>query len=161
MTRFLTTAALAALVAAPAFAEVDKIKRVQVETDLGALENPAAAEYWGTIAEDLMTAISARVGDRADEDGAEILVDIREAELAGAFDGNLSASDAVLVGQVNVNDPNDNSNIDGYQLAVTLESAKYVAATPDGVIVLSATDNPEAYKMMVDAFADGVVERLK
>lgn len=154
----LTTAAL--LLAAPAFADVDKVADVKVTADITAIENATAAAYWATLADDLQGAIAARLVDRTADEGATISVDIREVELNNAFDGGLNAADALLVGQVNVSDLTDNSNIDGYQLSVSLEGAQVIAPSAGGLVILSATDTPGAYRKLVDSFADGVVARL-
>jgi hypothetical protein len=100
-----------------AFAEVDKIAKVDVTTDLTAIKDEKAVAYWGNLEKDLEAAIGARVGDLMADEGAEILVDIREVELANAFERELNLGDAVLVGQVNVNDQTDNSNYDAYELS--------------------------------------------
>jgi hypothetical protein len=157
----LTTAALTALLAVPGYADVDKVADVKVTADITAIENETAATYWAGLAEDLQNAIASRVTDRTAEEGATISVDIREVELSNAFDAALKSTDAVLVGQVNVSDPTDNSNQDGYELSVSLEGAQVLATSADGLIVLSATDTPGAYQQLVDSFADGVVARLK
>ncbi|MBK6468712.1 MAG: hypothetical protein IPF96_19180 [Rhodobacter sp.] len=152
-------------------------------TDLAAIQNEKAAAYWANIESDLEAAISVRLGDRlvanpdagtqvdasaqdkADgnlyaTEGAEILVDIREVELASTFERALNIGDAVLVGQVNVNDQSDNSNYDAYELSISLESARVVLAEGE-TLILATGDTAEAYRRLVDAFADGVVSRLK
>ena len=92
-------------------------------------------------------------------DGAQIIVDIREVELANALQRELNLGDAVLVGQVTVKDDTDNTNADGYELTTSLENAKVVV--PEGSVVLLSTDTTKAYSRLVDAFADNVVSRLK
>lgn len=143
-----------------AFAEVDKIAKVDVTTDLTAIKDEKAAAYWGNLEKDLEAAIGARVGDLMADEGAEILVDIREVELANAFERELNLGDAVLVGQVNVNDQTDNSNYDAYELSVSLENAHIVLAEGE-VLRLSTSDTNETYRKLVDTFAEGVVSRLK
>lgn len=143
-----------------AFAEVDKISKVDVSADLTAIQDEKAVAYWGNLEKDLEAAIGARVGDLMAEDGAEILVDIREVELANAFERELNLGDAVLVGQVNINDQTDNSNYDAYELSVSLENAHVILAEGE-VLRLSTTDTDETYRKLVDTFAEGVVSRLK
>lgn len=143
-----------------AFAEVDKISKVDVSADLTAIKDEKAVAYWGNLEKDLEAAIGARVGDLMAEDGAEILVDIREVELANAFERELNLGDAVLVGQVNINDQTDNSNYDAYELSVSLENAHVILAEGE-VLRLSTTDTDETYRKLVDTFAEGVVSRLK
>lgn len=164
------TAALIALLATPLAAAVDKVAKVDVSVDISAINNAEAATFWANLEADLENAIAARVTDRlaAEEvkpdengaiDGAQIIVDIREVELASAFERELNLGDAVLVGQVTVRDDTDNTNADGYELAVSLENAKVIV--PEGAVVLLSTDTSGAYLRLVEAFADGVVSRLK
>ncbi len=156
----LAAALTATVLGTAAFAGVDKIAKVDVTADLSAIQDEQAAVYWGNLEKDLEAAIGARVSDLMADEGAEILVDIREIELANAFERELNLGDAVLVGQVNINDQTDNSNYDAYELSVTLENAQIVLAEGE-VLRLSTTDSAETYRKLVDAFAEGVVSRLK
>ena len=164
------TCALVSLLSVPALAAVEKVAKVDVQVDLSAVQNEQAAAYWANLEADLENAIAARLVDRLateevkpDEngkiDGAQIMVDIREVELASALQRELNLGDAVLVGQVTINDDTDNSNADGYELSVSLENAQVVV--PEGMTVVLSTDTTEAYTRLVDVFADGVVTRLK
>ena len=179
--KILAATALAGVLATTAFGAVDAIGKIDVTTDLSAIQNEEAATFWANLEADLENAIAARLTDRlvtadeqmdatqedeaADEDGAakiegtQIIVDIREVELANAFQRELNLGDAVLVGQVNITDDNDNSNFDAYELSVTLETAKIVV--PEGATLLLSTDTTKAYTRLVEAFADGIVSRLK
>lgn len=167
-----TTAAAAviALLASPLMAGVDKVAKVDATVDISAINNAQAATFWANLEADLENAIAARVTDRlATEevkpddqgriDGAQIKVDVREVELASAFERELNLGDAVLVGQVTVVDDTDNTNADGYELTVSLENAKVVV--PEGMTVVLSNDTSGAYTRLVEAFADGVVSRLK
>lgn len=156
----LAAALTAAALGTTAFAAVDKISKVDVTNDLTAIKDEKAVAYWGNLEKDLEAAIGARVGDLMADEGAEILVDIREVELANAFERELNLGDAVLVGQVNVNDQTDNSNYDAYELSVSLENAHIVLAEGE-VLRLSTSDTDETYRKLVDTFAEGVVSRLK
>lgn len=144
----------------PALAAVDQVAKVDVTADLTAIGNEKAAAYWANLEKDLEAAIGARVSDRLANEGAEILVDIEEVELANAFERELNLADAVLVGQVSINDQTDNSNYDAYVLTVSLENAQVVLA-PGETLLLSTSDTGATYQRLVDVFADGVVERLK
>lgn len=156
----LSALALAVMTSTAAFAAVDKVAGVEVTADLTAIQNEKAAAYWSNIAKDLQDAIVARVVDRIADDGATIRVDLREVELASSFERALDVSDAVLVGQVNVSDPTDNSNMAAYELSVTLGTSGMKSA--DGSVVTYETlDTPEAYQALVGAFADQVVQRLE
>lgn len=168
--RTLATTALVTLLSAPLFAGVDKVAKIDASVDLSAVQNENAAAYWANLETDLENALAARLTDRLateevkpDEDGkidgSQIIVDVREVELANAFERELNLGDAVLVGQVTIVDDTDNTNADGYELTVSLENAKVVV--PEGMTVVLSTDTTEAYTRLVDAFADGVVSRLK
>jgi len=168
--RTLATTALVTFLAAPLFAGVDKVAKIDASVDLSAVQNETAAAYWANLEADLENALAARLTDRLaseevkpDEDGkidgSQIIVDVREVELANAFERELNLGDAVLVGQVTIVDDNDNTNADGYELTVSLENAQVVV--PEGMTVVLSTDTTEAYTRLVDAFADGVVSRLK
>ncbi len=150
---------LVALAGTTALAAVDKISDVTVTVDLTAIQNVKAAAYWTNVAEDLDNAIVARLVDRIAEDGAKITIDLREVELASSFERAINASDAVLVGQVNLSDLTDNTNFDAYELTVTLGTSGMISA--DGQTVFyESLDTPEAYQALINSFADNVVKRL-
>jgi hypothetical protein len=160
MKQMLGATAVIGLLAQPALAAVDLIQEVDVTTDISAIQNADAAAYWGSLEADLEAAIAARITERlTQEPGARILVDIREVELSSAFDRALNLGDAVLVGQVNIVDDTDNSNFDAYELSVSLETARVVV--PEGQTIVFNTDDRASYQALIDAFAQGVVERLK
>lgn len=159
--KILAATVIAALMGTSAYAKVDKISKVDVTVDLSAIKNEKAVEYWGNIEKDLEAAIGARVADRMTDTGAEILVDVREVELSNAFERELNLGDAVLVGQVNVNDQTDNSNYDAYELSVSLETAAYVLPEGTTTVMLSTTDTEQSYRRLIDVFADQVVAKLK
>lgn len=170
-TRTAATAAIIAVMAtAPVLAGVDKVAKIDASVDLAAISNAQAATFWANLETDLENAIAAKVSDRLaveevkrDEngniDGAQINVDVREVELASALERELNLGDAVLVGQVTVVDDTDNTNADGYELTVTLENASVIV--PEGMTLVLSTDTSGAYTRLVDAFAEGVVSRLK
>lgn len=164
------SAALIALLAGPLMAGVDKVANIDASVDISAINNAQAATFWANLETDLENAIAARLTDRLpvepvkpDEngkiDGTQIKVDIREVELASAFERELNMGDAVLVGQVTIVDDTDNTNADGYELTVSLENAKVIL--PEGTALLLSTDTTGAYTRLVEAFADGIVTRLK
>ncbi len=164
------TAALLALLATPLAAAVEKVAKIDATVDVSAISNAEAATFWANLEADLENAIAARVTDRLaveevkpDEtgkiDGTQIKVDIREVELASAFERQLNLGDAVLVGQVTIVDDTDNTNADGYELSVSLENAQVIV--PEGATLVLSTDTSGAYTRLVEAFADGIVSRLK
>jgi hypothetical protein len=163
------SAAIVALFATPLTAGVDKVAKIDATVDVSAISNAEAATFWANLETDLENAIAARVTERLaveevkpdDEgriDGAQIKVDIREVELASAFERELNLADAVLVGQVTIRDDTDNTNADGYKLTVSLQTAQVVV--PEGATLILSTDTTGAYTRLVEAFADAVVSRL-
>ena len=165
-----TAAALIALVTSPLLANVDTVAKVDVSVDISAVNNAQAATFWANLEKDLENALVAKLTNRLpveeikpDEDGkidgAQIIVDIREVELASAFERELNLGDAVLVGDVTIRDDTDMANTDTYELTVSLENAQVIV--PEGMTVVLSTDTTGAYTRLVEAFAEGVVTRLK
>ena len=165
-----TAAALIALVASPLLANVDTVAKVDVSVDISAVNNAQAATFWANLEKDLENALVAKLTNRLpveeikpDEDGkidgAQIIVDIREVELASAFERELNLGDAVLVGDVTIRDDTDMANTDTYELTVSLENAQVIV--PEGMTVVLSTDTTGAYTRLVEAFAEGVITRLK
>lgn len=149
----------AALAGTSAYAAVEAVSKVTVTADLTAIQNERAAAYWANVTADLENAIVARLIDRIAPEGATVSVDLREVELASSFERALDLSDAVLVGQVNVSDLNNNTNYNAYELSVTLGAARTISA--DGTeVIFDNLDTPEAYQSLISVFADSVVERL-
>lgn len=168
--RTVAATALIAVLSAPLYAAVDDVVKIDATVDLAAVQNEQAAAYWANLEADIENALAARLTDRLaaktptpDDDGkidgTQIGIDIREVELANAFQRELNLGDAVLVGDVTITDDTDPSNADRYELTVTLENAHVVV--PEGKTLVFSTDTGEAYARLVEAFADGVVSRLK
>jgi len=155
----MTAAAVAALTAGTVFASDTTVSSVNVTADVSAIANERAAVFWVNIADDLQGAILARLVDKLGDDGATINVDVRELALANAFERSFNIADAVLVAQVNVSHPSDNTVFNSYELSLTLGSS-YVTDAEGKVISITGVDTPEAYQTLVDRFADNVVERL-
>ena len=153
-------ALLGILLSSVAFAGPDgMVKEIDVTIDLPAVTNPAAALRYGNIAMDLKAAMLARLTDRIAEEGMRVTVDISEVELSNSFQEDLGLGDTRLVGAVKVSDENDNSHFDAYELTVNVEKLRtYYPAELDLTTLTASSD--AYYTAMVDAFADGVVERL-
>jgi hypothetical protein len=158
----LAASALLVLFATTGQAEVDRIQEIDVTADLTAVGNAEAAAYWGTLEADLEAAIAAQVTDRFADEGARIIIDIREVELSSPFERAINLGDSVLVGHVNIADDTDNANTDAYELSVSLETANIVVPEGQDVrAVVFNTDDRARYRSLIDAFANGVVDRLK
>jgi len=148
---FLATATLAQ--------EPTTVREVDVEVDLGAIANPAAATYWTNVADDLENAIVARITDRTDPDGVRIAIDIEEVSLASLYENLTDIADTHMVGQVNITSDTDNTKFNAYELSVRVEEA--LPFFPPGTVVTAIVrDTPEYYRAMIEAFADAVVRRL-
>lgn len=156
----LTGPLLGLMLAGAAFAAPDdKVKSVEVDMDITALTNAAAAVRFANTATDLQGAILARVVDRTAEEGMEIKIDLSEVELSNSFTDAVGAADTRLVGTVNVSDMNDNTNFNTYELTVTVEQAVTFLPQEFDQTTLTASSD-EFYTALIAAFADGVVRRL-
>jgi len=139
--------------------EPTTVREVDVEVDLGAIANPAAATYWTNVADDLENAIVARITDRTDPDGVRIAIDIEEVSLASLYENLTDIADTQMVGQVNITSDTDNTKFNAYELSVRVEEA--LPFFPPGTVVTAIVrDTPEYYRAMIEAFADAVVRRL-
>ena len=162
MNRFLlSTAAIVFFAASSALNAASMVKDVEVIADLTAIENPQAAAYWTNVADDLKNAIAARLTDRIAEDGVSITIELSEVELSNSFQEALNIADTKMVGKVNVKPqkPGD-TGFNSYELTVNINQA--LAFMPEGTDVAKLSqDSAEYYTSLVNAFADGVVTRLK
>lgn len=133
---------------------------VSVDVDLAAIQNERAATYWTDIADDLETALVARLTDQLSEDGASVSIDIDELSIANTFESTFGWEESFLTGDVLIADVNDQSAYENYTLKVSFEQA--IVYMPENVDLSTlATDSPHYYQSMIAAFADNVVEKLK
>lgn len=161
MFRTVAISGLAALALSTAvFAAPPTVKSIDVEVELGAVENPKAAAYWTTIADDLETAIVSQLTDQIADDGVEIKIDLEEVSLSSGFEEQLGLADTRLVGTVKMLHATDNTRFDTYDLAVDVNAAKLMIPADVDVVTLPA-DTRVYYDAMIAAFAQGVVDRLK
>ena len=153
--------AAAFIVASPAFAQTaTTVKEVEVSVDAEAMKNAEAAAYWSEVADDLETAIVSRVTDRVAEDGVSISVDLSEVELATAFQNAFDVAVSRMVGRVDVKSDTDDGVFYGYELSVTIDEATPFFPEDFDAVNLSS-DTTVYYNSMIEAFADGVVKRIK
>ena len=148
----LSTAALAAT--APT------VKSINVDVELEAVENPKAAAYWTSIADDLENAIAALVTEQIADDGVEVRIDLEEVELSGGFDEAMGLADTRLVGNVAMIHGTDNSRFGSYILTVDINAAMPMMRAGIDLVALPA-DTRVYYDAMIQAFAQAVVDRLK
>jgi hypothetical protein len=148
--------ALALAFASPALAET-KVKDVDVQMDLSAIQNEKAAAYWTTAADDLKAAIAARVAERTADDGATIQVDIDELSVANWFETAFNMDQSELKGHVLLMD--NGTHLGSYDVSVKFADA--ILLMPEGTdVAVIAPDNKDYYQAMVNKFADAVVAQL-
>jgi hypothetical protein len=136
------------------------IKSVDVTVELDAIENQEAAAYWTTIADDLETAIVAKILDRTSEDGAVLEIDLEEVSLSNTFSDQLGLADTRLTGMVRTIDTTGGGNSDAYELSVDVNSA--IPLMPEGTdVTLLSVDSRVYYDSMIAAFAQAVVDRIE
>lgn len=152
---------MATAVAFPSFAQdLKPIREVEVKVDTAGIANPQAAAYWGTLQDDLKAAILTKVAPSDDEAAYVIKIRIDDVSLANGFQEKLGLGDTTLVGNVLVQDDKNHVGDDAYDLTVDVNAAKPLL--PQGYDFTAAdADTKVYYNAMVNAFADGVVTRLK
>lgn len=159
MRKMTLSALLAAgtFMAAPVWAET-LVKEIEVTADVAAIGNPKAAAYWAHVADDLRTAIAARLADRLDaEKGVKVDVDLDELSLANSYESAVGIADARMIGKVKILASNGADDTKVYDLTVGLDTT-YLPAGVDQARITS--DSPERYRAMIDAFADHVVKSI-
>ncbi|MBL4915727.1 hypothetical protein [Szabonella alba] len=135
------------------------VKDVMVEADLTAVSNEKAAAYWANLPADLEAAIAAKVSEQLAEDGTSISVDISEVELSSGFEEAAGLADTRLVGQVRMDNEANPSRFSVFELTVDVNQAMPVL--PEGVTMDEVlADTERFYQVMIDAFAQAVVDRL-
>ncbi|MCV2872646.1 hypothetical protein OEZ71_10105 [Defluviimonas sp. WL0050] len=158
-TRGILTALILSATAMPVAAETI-VREVEVTADMDALQNAEAAERWTHLADDLENEIVANLVGMTGEEGAKVLIDIDEVELANSFQSAMGVADSRLVGDVAVTHDSDNTKFDAYKLTVTFEQAGPFFL-PGTDLTAITTDSQEYYDGMIAAFADYVVQKLK
>lgn len=135
-----------------------EVAEIEVTTELDAIQNAEAAVVWANIDIDLAEAIIARLGDRVDPEGTDIVVDIDEVSLANSFEQAIGSEEAYLKGDVLLRVPGPDNN-ENYTLTVTSVQAQ--AYYPDGTVIDDLTQGSSVYyQAMIDAFADNIVRNL-
>ncbi|MES2433302.1 MAG: hypothetical protein V4586_05690 [Pseudomonadota bacterium] len=152
---------MATAVAFPSFAQdLKPIRDVEVKVDTAGIANPQAAAYWGNLQDDLKASILTKVAPSDDEAAYVIKIRIDDVSLANGFQEKLGLGDTTLTGNVLVQDDKNHVGDDAYDLTVDVNAAKPLL--PAGYDFTAAdADTKVYYSAMVNAFADGVVSRLK
>ncbi len=162
MYRILSIGALAALTLSTAAMAASPltVKSIDVDVELEAIENPKAAVYWTSVADDLENAIVKLITEQIADDGVEVKIDVEEVSLSSGFEEAMGLADTRLVGQVAMVHPTDNSRFGAYELTVDINAAKPMFPQDIDLANLPA-DSRVYYDAMIQAFAQGVVDRLK
>ncbi|MDP4033378.1 MAG: hypothetical protein Q8P60_11100 [Pseudorhodobacter sp.] len=156
---FLSPALLVLALSPAAIAAPVMVQEIDVQVDLTAVTNAAAAERFATFEGDLENALTARLVDRIAEKGVDIIIDISEVELSNSFTEARGLADTRLVGTVKIMDLTNNSNYDAYVLTIDVNSQ--VPFFPVGTdVVTLPVDSEVYYSTMIEAFANAVVIRL-
>ncbi|MEO0693156.1 MAG: hypothetical protein AAFY90_09815, partial [Pseudomonadota bacterium] len=79
--------------------------------------------------------------------------------MSNSFQSAMGA-DSRLMGDINVRNDSDRTKNSFYDLGITLDEAGKVVEGENGMQVLTVSTD-EAYTALIDAFADGVVARLR
>ncbi len=152
-------AVVAGLIALPSFADTAPVESVDVDFDIQAIESPAAAAFWTNLEGDLEEAILARVVERIEDEGSKIWIDVDEFNLSNSLQAALG-EDSTLKAGITVKNEADPTQNSFYDLSITLLEAGKLVQGNDGTEILTLPE-AEAYRVMVNAFADNVVSRLE
>lgn len=164
--------ALAMLLGTTAIAEPQPISAVDVRAEVPAEVSESAMPYWANIETDLEVAITQRLSDRMSDDGAELRLTLDTLSLASSMQQMLGTEETELSGEISfytpdttVTDPGVNIPEqrlrDVYDLTVRINPAS-VTVIPEGVEAkVFATDDERYYAILVETFADAVVDRIE
>ncbi|MDF1619920.1 hypothetical protein [Pseudothioclava nitratireducens] len=163
-TKTMTLALGAALIGTTALAAETPVKEIDVEADLAAIENPAAAAHFATLETDLEGRIAELLTPEnlvgADAEGVKISVDIDELELASTWANQADFAESKIAALVNVSSEDDHSKFDNYTLSVAYPDV--LVFLPEGADASSLTmDSDIYYEAMLTAVADHIVTHLK
>lgn len=159
MTRFLTAATVAFALTGTSALALTPVEKIDVEADLTAIENRAAASVWTGLEGDLETALAERLANQIADDGATIEVEIDALELANSFEQQIGIADSEISGDVKIKVPGLANN-ERYTLTVSSEQAQ--GFYPDGTVVADLTLGSEAYyQAIVAAFAENIAQKLQ
>jgi hypothetical protein len=156
----ITGAVIAFMAAAPAAAQGVSVSDIRVGADLTAVTSPEAAQYWGNLESDLMTALAAEFVGQTSPDGLIVAIDVDEISMANFFTAGSGVDDARLTGDVGLINP-DNEKVERlFSVSASAnQAASYLPAGTD-VITISPTSK-EFYDAVVRAFASGVADTVR
>ena len=159
--RFAIGGLAALMLTSAAFSDTSKtVGSIEVLLQIDAIENPEAAAYWTSLADDLENALAARLLGQMADDGINLKIDLEEVSLSGGITEKLGFADTRLIGDVVMTHATDNTRFGAYELTVDINSAMPMLP-PDVDVTTLPADSRVYYDAMVATFADGVVERLQ
>lgn len=129
------------------------ISEITVNTDLKAIGNRQAVNYWTNLSTDLKTALANEFVSDIAPDGARIVVDVDELSLAQSYAAGFSQN-STLKGTVQVTDMRG-AAIGAGMYNVTATMAQAEAASNN-----AAPTSTEFYHALVGAFARGVDQAI-
>lgn len=129
------------------------ISEISVNTDLTAVGNSSAVEYWDSLSQDLETALANQFVNDISPSGARIDVDVDELSLAESYSEGFGQN-STLSGRVTVTDMRD-APLGTYNVSASMAQAQAVepGAQP-------SVDSAEFYQALVQAFAQGVDQTI-
>lgn len=132
------------------------VRDIDVTVDLSAIENAEAAVWWAALEPDLEAAIRAAAGEKLNDQGTDVVVEIDALRLAEGFSPATGIATAELAGTVRQTDPQDQGRSGTFDLTVNMKTALPEGADSGD----AAPDNAGIYRAMVATFADQVVKGL-
>ena len=131
------------------------ISEITVDTDLSAIGNARAVDYWGRLSTDLQTALATQfVGDISPR-GAVLSVDVDDLSLANAYSSQFGQN-STLSGQVTVTDQRG-EQLSSYTVTATSSQALATATGAERTITPGSSD---FYAALIHAFAAGVDQTI-
>ncbi|TPE50203.1 hypothetical protein [Amaricoccus solimangrovi] len=131
------------------------ISEITVNTDLSAIGNRSAVNYWSNLSTDLKTALANEFVNDIAPGGAQLTVDVDELALAQSYSQGLTQN-STLKGQVIVN---HRGTVAGtYNVTATMAEA--MASEEQGGKTPPAPDSTESYQALLKAFARGVDQQI-
>jgi uncharacterized lipoprotein YmbA len=144
--------ALAACSSEPEMPSRQPISEITVNTDLSAIGNRQAVDYWTNLSTDLKTALATEFVNDISPDGATLAVDVDELSLANSYTANFGEN-STLSGTVTVTDMRG-ASLGTYNVSATSSQAMANMGAQPGQKV--SPNSTEFYQSLVRAFARGV-----
>lgn len=146
--------ALAACSSEPEAPTRQPISQIDVITDLSAVGNQQAVNYWTNLSTDLKTALANQFVNDIAPDGARVTVDVDELSLANSYTANFGEN-STLSGVVTVTDMRG-AALGTYNVSATSSQAMANMNAEPGQRI--SPNSTEFYQSLVTAFARGVDE---